>query len=90
MKDRTRYSQYGNYVFGWEGNKLQEAIDKRYYLGNCSFLTAIAPEVKNKCSVPVTVTTDEHVDACKSLLFIAFIRHLDLSPFPKKAKKARY
>ncbi|KAM7196750.1 protein of unknown function (DUF1996) domain containing protein [Naviculisporaceae sp. PSN 640] len=61
--DTTGYGQHGDYVFGWEGNKLQEAMDNRCYLRNCSLLTAIAPEVKNKCQVPVTVTADEDLDA---------------------------
>ena len=58
--DETGYGQHGDYVFGWEGDSLQRAMDSACYLRNCSLLTEQPPKVKNLCSVPVTV--DEDVD----------------------------
>lgn len=62
----TGYGQHADYVFGWEGDSLQRAMDSACYLRNCSTLTAIAPEVKNECQVKPTVV--EELDACKSPL----------------------
>ncbi|KAL2153823.1 hypothetical protein VTH82DRAFT_2498 [Thermothelomyces myriococcoides] len=59
--DHTGYGQHADYVFGWEGDSLQRAMDSACYLRNCSTLTAIAPEVKNECQVKPTVV--EELDA---------------------------
>ncbi|KAK3381762.1 hypothetical protein B0H63DRAFT_502120 [Podospora didyma] len=66
--DTTGYGQHGDYVFGWEGNTLQTAMDSGCYLRNCSKITAQEPKVKNKCSVPVTVKDDHELDAWLSEL----------------------
>ncbi|PSN73608.1 hypothetical protein BS50DRAFT_597111 [Corynespora cassiicola Philippines] len=58
--DTTGYGQHGDYVFGWEGDSLQTAMDNKCYLRNCTQLTEQVPKVKNDCSVPVTV--DEDID----------------------------
>ncbi|KAK4183224.1 hypothetical protein QBC35DRAFT_443732 [Podospora australis] len=63
--DTTGYGQHGDYVFGWEGNSLQTAMDSGCYLRNCSSLTEQPPTVKNRCQVPVTVKVDRHLDDCK-------------------------
>ncbi|KAK3689329.1 hypothetical protein B0T22DRAFT_427574 [Podospora appendiculata] len=60
--DKTGYGQHGDYVFGWEGNSLQTAMDSGCYLRNCSQLTEQAPQVKNRCSVPVTVKEHKDLD----------------------------
>lgn len=59
----TGYGQHGDYVFGWEGDSLQRAMDNHCYLRNCTLLTEQAPKVKNLCLVPDTV--DEDIDGCK-------------------------
>jgi hypothetical protein len=59
----TGYGQHGDYVFGWEGDSLQRAMDSGCYLRNCSLLTPITPQVKNLCQVPVTVKED--LDGCE-------------------------
>ena len=63
INDSTGFGQHADYVFGWQGNTLQTAMDSGCYLRNCSELTSQMPEVKNKCAVPVTVRED--VDGCK-------------------------
>ena len=60
--DSTGFGQHGDYVFGWQGDSLQRAMDSGCYLRNCSLLTGMAPAVKNLCQVPVTVKED--LDAC--------------------------
>ena len=62
-KESTGFGQHADYVFGWEGDSLQRAMDNACYLRNCSLLTGMAPSVKNLCQVPVTVKED--LDACK-------------------------
>jgi len=63
--DTTGFGQHGDYVFGWEGDTLQRAMDSNgdCYLRNCSLLTDQSPKVKNECQVPVTV--EEHLDECE-------------------------
>ncbi|KAK7957870.1 hypothetical protein PG988_012718 [Apiospora saccharicola] len=65
--DDTGYGQHGDYVFGWQDNSLQLAMDNQCYLRNCSFLPSQMPPDKNKCSVPVTVP--ENIDGCEFCLF---------------------
>lgn len=59
----TGFGQHGDYVFGWEGDSLQRAMDNSCYLRNCSLLTGMAPRIKNLCQVPVTVK--EELDECR-------------------------
>ncbi|KAK1752274.1 hypothetical protein QBC47DRAFT_454347 [Echria macrotheca] len=56
--DKTGYSQHGDYVFGWQGDSLQQAMDNSCYLRNCTKLTSQAIRVKNLCQVPDTVKED--------------------------------
>ena len=67
MQSSTGYGQHGDYVFGWEGDSLQRAMDSGCYLRNCSLLTEQPPKVKNKCSVPVTVKEKSDLDECEYL-----------------------
>ncbi len=70
MLPRTGFGQHGDYVFGWQGTTLQDAMDNGCYLRNCSLLKSQEPKVKNKCNVPVTV--NEKVDGCEfSYLLLA-------------------
>jgi len=52
---RGELTQAADYVFGWEGNSLQRAMDSGCYLRNCTQLTAQLIKEKNKCTVPATV-----------------------------------
>ncbi|KAF2280139.1 uncharacterized protein EI97DRAFT_491631 [Westerdykella ornata] len=56
--DSTGYGQHGDYVFGWQNNSLQIAMDNQCYLRNCTQLTELAASVKNRCNVPDTVGED--------------------------------
>jgi hypothetical protein len=60
---RSGFGQHADYVFGWQDDTLQRAMDSACYLRNCTQLTAQTPEKKNKCQVPVTVRED--IDGCK-------------------------
>ena len=62
--DHTGYGQHGDYVFGWEGDSLQKAMDNGCYLRNCTKLTAQLIKDKNLCTVPTTYK--EPLDECKS------------------------
>lgn len=61
--DTTGFGQHGDYVFGWEGDSLQKAMDSNCYLRNCTVLTEQEPKIKNLCQVPDTVKED--IDGCK-------------------------
>ncbi|KAK4638909.1 hypothetical protein QC761_0102820 [Podospora bellae-mahoneyi] len=63
--DTTGYGQHGDYVFGWQKDSLQVAMDTGCYLRNCSSLTELPPKVKNQCQVPVSATVDGDLDECK-------------------------
>jgi len=59
MGDPTGYGQHGDYVFGWEGDSLQRAMNKCLDdFGTpelCTELTLLTDEEINKCSQPVQV-----------------------------------
>ncbi|EAU92096.2 hypothetical protein CC1G_09617 [Coprinopsis cinerea okayama7 len=60
MGDPTGYGHHGDYVFGWEGDSLQRAMDKcgASILGlpdSCPELVQISDEEMNSCKVPVMV-----------------------------------
>ncbi|TFK23865.1 hypothetical protein FA15DRAFT_656355 [Coprinopsis marcescibilis] len=71
MGDPTGYGHHGDYVFGWEGDSLQRAMDKcgASILGlpdSCPELTQISDEEMNSCKVPVMVdeiTEGQYLDA---------------------------
>ncbi|PVI00562.1 hypothetical protein DM02DRAFT_526684 [Periconia macrospinosa] len=56
--DNTGYAQHADYIFGWESNSLQRAMDNHCYLRNCTLLTEQSPKVKNLCRVGDTVGED--------------------------------
>ncbi|KAK7996563.1 CTR2 long splice variant [Apiospora arundinis] len=64
--DNTGYGQHGDYVFGWQDDSLQLAMDNQCYLRNCSRLPSQMPPDKNKCSVPVTAP--ENIDGWMDVL----------------------
>jgi hypothetical protein len=61
----------GDYVFGWEGDSLQRAMDNGCYLRNCTQLKAQLIKEKNLCTVPTSFK--EELDECKSYLVSARI-----------------
>ncbi|KAF9529953.1 hypothetical protein CPB83DRAFT_925410 [Crepidotus variabilis] len=64
MGDPTGYGQHGDYLFGWEGDSLQRAMDNcTDGFGtpeNCHELTVLSDDEINKCTVPPKV--DEKVE----------------------------
>ena len=56
------FGQHADYVFGWQGTTLQDAMDGGCYLRNCSKLTSQSAATKNKCVVEPSVKED--LDAC--------------------------
>ncbi|KAK8119867.1 uncharacterized protein PG998_004493 [Apiospora kogelbergensis] len=64
--ESTGYGQHGDYVFGWQDDSLQLAMDNQCYLRNCSRLPSQMPPDKNRCSVPVTAP--ENIDGWMDVL----------------------
>ncbi|TAQ86497.1 hypothetical protein B7494_g5171 [Chlorociboria aeruginascens] len=60
MDDNTGYGQHGDYVFGWKGSALQNAMNAGCFGASCSALTTQAFTDANACTVPNTV--NEQVD----------------------------
>lgn len=71
--DTRGYSTHADYLFGWEGDSLQRAMDAPCFFQRCSVkhpegvLKIQTPEEQNACKIPVTVK--ENVDGCELLLF---------------------
>ncbi|KAK1835040.1 hypothetical protein QBC39DRAFT_251283 [Podospora conica] len=78
--DSVGFGQHADYVFGWQGTTLQDAMDGGCYLRNCSKLTSQSAATKNKCVVAPSVKED--LDACMYLfLFSASVYVLGLLTF---------
>ncbi|KAK8063749.1 hypothetical protein PG996_008401 [Apiospora saccharicola] len=61
--DDTGYGQHGDYVFGWKGSALQNAIDAGCFGASCRALKTQTFAAANKCAVPKEVKED--VEGCK-------------------------
>lgn len=62
--DDTGLGQHGDYVFGWEGDSLQRAMDRAgCYGAQCGTLKTQAIDVARKCEIPPKV--EEDYDGCK-------------------------
>jgi hypothetical protein len=58
----TGYANHGDYLFGWQGDALQRALDSPCYQ-NCPTLKTQDADAMNKCTVPRVVM--EEIDDCK-------------------------
>ncbi|KAK8054566.1 hypothetical protein PG994_009633 [Apiospora phragmitis] len=56
--DNTGYGQHGDYVFGWKGSALQNAIDAGCFGATCKTLKTQSFADANKCAVPKEVKED--------------------------------
>lgn len=63
--DNTGFATHADYVFGWKGNSLQQAMDGHTYV-SAPMLTTQSIADQNKCTVPDMV--GETIDGCKSPL----------------------
>ncbi|RYN37992.1 hypothetical protein AA0113_g11023 [Alternaria arborescens] len=63
--DGTGYANHGDYLFGWQGDALQRALDSPCYQ-NCPTLKTQNAAAMNKCTVPRVVK--EEIDAWVSEL----------------------
>jgi hypothetical protein len=68
---RTGFGQHGDYVFGWEGDSLQRAMDNcKDEFGHpdlCNELTLLTDDEMNSCTQPALVP--EKVEGeCKSAI----------------------
>jgi len=67
--DTKGYSTHADYLFGWEGDSLQRAMDAPCFFQRCSVkhpegvLKIQTPEEQNACKIPLTVK--ENVDGCE-------------------------
>ncbi|KAF2688399.1 hypothetical protein K458DRAFT_147516 [Lentithecium fluviatile CBS 122367] len=55
--DGTGYANHGDYLFGWQGDALQRAMDSPCYQ-NCPTLKTQNAAAMNKCTVPRVVRED--------------------------------
>lgn len=59
---RTGYANHGDYLFGWQGDALQRAMDSPCYQ-NCPTLKSQVAADMNKCTIGRKVVED--IDGCK-------------------------
>ncbi|KAF1961103.1 hypothetical protein CC80DRAFT_577306 [Byssothecium circinans] len=55
--DATGYANHGDYLFGWQGDALQRAMDSPCYV-NCPTLKTQSIQDVNKCTIPRRVNED--------------------------------
>lgn len=78
------FGQHADYVFGWQGTTLQDAMDGGCYLRNCSKLTSQSVATKNKCVVEPSVKDD--LNAC--MVFSSSICVVGFSDIDSRAQGA--
>jgi hypothetical protein len=61
-KYSTGYANHGDYLFGWQGDALQRAMDSPCYQ-NCPTLKSQNAAAMNKCTVQRKVNED--IDGCE-------------------------
>lgn len=61
--DNTGFGQHGDYVFGWKGDVLQNALQAGCFGATCSKLKTQSFQDANKCAVPDQVKED--VNQCR-------------------------
>lgn len=59
----TSYDQHGDYVFGWKGVALQNALDANCFGATCRALKTQSFADANRCAVPNKV--EEQVEGCE-------------------------
>lgn len=70
--DTTGYSNHADYLFGWEDDSLQRAMDGHTYV-SAPMLTPQSISQQNGCKVPDIVHED--IDSCKSRSIICSTGH---------------
>ena len=75
----TGYGQHADYVFGWEGDALQRAMDKctdtRGRPSDCTELSQLTDEEINQCTQNEVVPEKTHGCECNSIGFV--LKNLD-------------
>ena len=61
--DATGYGSHGDYVFGWQGDALQRAMDQNCQNAQCAGLRSQSLQQGNQCTVKTTVK--EQIDGCE-------------------------
>ena len=67
MRNSTGYANHADYVFGWQGDALQRALDSPCYV-NCPTLKNQTFEEMNKCTIEREVKED--IDSCKPQVYL--------------------
>jgi hypothetical protein len=71
--DNEGYGTHADYLFGWEGDSLQNAMDDQCFFDACGKNRGGPLDVQsvadmNKCMDTMKTTIDEDVDGCKLIL----------------------